>query len=445
MSGVTIEIPASPTKAVGAGLTREQKKNLALASLGSFLEFYEFMVFGFFTVVIAKLFFPPDLPDAVKTFHAFALYSLGFLLRPVSGAIIGHLGDKFGRKRMFVITIFIMAVPTTLIGLMPTYAQIGILAPILLLVLRLVQGVAIAGEFAGASVFVSEHVPVARLATANGWLLGSTWLGFFFGAASGAVLANLLSPADLEAWGWRIPFVVGGVFGLVSVYLRRSLDETPLFKALHARRDLAKASPFRDAIRMCPGRMAYVAGLASYLGTMIIILYFYMPTFLAANYGFDRASVFTANATALLVASALCPLWGRVADKVGYGLVLGLGATALGVALFAFFQQLESIAATPGVLIWWYLGFSVLMATAGVVPLLSAAPFPTELRLTGFGFGYNVGIVISAAAPTIMAWIVLSYGRQAVAWFALLVGMVGLVLSVMTSRIPLMLDKEHVR
>ena len=135
----TVRMPAIGAKQDIVGLTREQKRNLALASLGSLLEFYEFMVFGFFTVVIAKLFFPPDMPDAVRTFQAFALYSLGFTLRPLSGAIIGHLGDKFGRKKMFVITVFIMAVPTTCIGLMPTYAQIGVLAPIILLVLRLVQ------------------------------------------------------------------------------------------------------------------------------------------------------------------------------------------------------------------------------------------------------------------------------------------------------------------
>jgi MFS family permease len=116
----------------GTGLTKEQKRNLALASVGSLLEFYEFMVFGFFTVLIGKLFFPPDLPDAVKTFQAFALYSLGFVLRPVSGAIIGHLGDHFGRKKLFMVTVLLMALPTLLIGALPTYAQIGIMAPILL-------------------------------------------------------------------------------------------------------------------------------------------------------------------------------------------------------------------------------------------------------------------------------------------------------------------------
>src|SRR5882672_1550 len=139
MSEITASKIAVPQALAENGLTKVQKRNLALASLGSLLEFYEFMVFGFFTAVIGKLFFPPDLPEAVKTFQAFALYSLGFLLRPLSGAIIGHLGDKFGRKRLFMLTVLLMALPTTLIGLLPTYAEIGIAAPIVLLILRILQ------------------------------------------------------------------------------------------------------------------------------------------------------------------------------------------------------------------------------------------------------------------------------------------------------------------
>ncbi len=424
-------------------LTPEQWKNLALASLGSLLEFYEFMVFGFFTVVIGKLFFPPDLPEAVQTFQAFALFSLGFLLRPLAGAVGGHLGDQFGRKKMFVITVLLMALATKCMGLMPTYAQIGVAAPVILLVLRILQGVAIAGEFAGASVFVTEHVPANRLATASGWLLGSSYVGFFLGAGAAAVMANLLDASALESWGWRLPFVVGGALGLVAAYLRRQLDETPLFEEVRSRKDRAKAFPFTEALRRCPGGLVYVAGLASYLGMMIIILYFYMPSFLQTQYGFDRGSVFTANSIALLVLAVVCPLWGNIADRIGYGWVLGIGAAGLAAALFLFFQNLAVIAANPSQLLWWYVGFSLLMATAATVPVLSAIPFPTEVRLTGFGFGYNVGIVISATAPTIMAGVVLSYGKTAVAYYALCVGALGLLLAIVTFWLPLSLRKEH--
>jgi MFS family permease len=425
----------------GFSLEIDQKKNLILASLGSLLEFYEFMVFGFLTVVIAKLFFPPDVPDAVKIFQTFALFSLGFILRPLSGAVIGHLGDKFGRKKMFVVTVFLMAVPTTAIGLMPTYAQIGLAAPIVLLILRMLQGIAIAGEFAGASVFVTEHAPRNSVATACGWLLGSSYIGFFLGAGMGALMANFLDAAALESWGWRVPFLVGGIFGLIAVYLRRYLDETPLFKEVRLLKDRSKAFPLGEVIKGYPLRLVYVVGLGSYLGMMIIILYFYMPPFLQSQYGFDRTTVFNTNALALLVLALACPLWGRIADKVGYGWVLGTGALGLSATLFLFFQNLDAIAQNPAQLSWWYLAFSLLMATAATVPALSAIPFPTEVRLSGFGLAYNLGIVISATAPTIMAWIVLSYGKIAVAYYALSVGLLGVALAFLTFHLRLC-DKD---
>jgi MFS family permease len=326
-------------------------------------------------------------------------------------------------------------VPTTLMGLMPTYAQIGVAAPIILLLLRMLQGIAIAGEFAGASVFVTEHVSSNRLATASGWLLGSSYLGFLLGAGIGALMASLLHPGSLESWGWRIPFILGGLFGLLGTALRRRLDETPLFKAVRARKDRSKAFPVAEIVKNHRAALIYVAGLGSYLGMMIIVLYFYMPTFLQTQYGVDRAVAFNTNAAALLVLALACPLWGQIADRIGCGWVLGIGAAGLGTALFAFFQNLDLIAAGPGRLMACYVGFSLLMATAATIPALSAISFPTEVRLSGFGLGYNIGIVISAAAPTIIAGVVLDYGKTAVAWYALSLGVLGVALAAWTFHI----------
>jgi MFS family permease len=416
-------------------LSGEQRRNLALASLGSMLEFYEFMVFGFFTIVIGKLFFPSDLPEAVKTFQAFALYSLGFLLRPVSGAVIGHLGDRFGRKKLFMFTVLLMALPTLLIGLLPTYAQTGMMAPILLLVLRILQGIALAGEFAGASIFVTEHVPASRVGTASGFVLGASYIGFFLGAASGAILTNLLAPAALESWGWRIPFLIGGVFGLVSLYLRRQLDETPLFLELRQMKDRAKAFPLGHVLKSHLEPVIFTVALGAFLGTMIIILYFYMPSLLQTQYGIDRATAFNANAAALLLLALVCPLWGKLADKIGYGWVLGLGCFGLTVDLFLFFRGLDNLSHNPDQLIWWSLSFSVFMSTAAVIPALCALVFPTEVRFTGFGFSYNTGSVISAITPTAISWIVISYGKANVGYYAMAIGVLGVVLALWTVRL----------
>ena len=435
MSEIIANKIAVPQTFVESGFTNDQKRNLALASLGSLLEFYEFMVFGFFTVVIGRLFFPPDLPDAVKTFQAFALYSLGFLLRPVSGAIIGHLGDKFGRKKLFMFTVLLMALPTLLIGLLPTYAQIGIMAPILLLVLRILQGVALAGEFAGASVFVTEHVPGSRVATASGFALGGSYIGFFLGAASGALLTTILPAAALDAWGWRIPFLIGGVFGFVSLYLRRQLDETPLFLEIRKMEDQAKAFPLSQILKNHLELVIFDILLGGFLGTMIIILYFYMPSLLQTQYGIDRATAFDANAAALLLLALVCPLWGRLADKIGLGWVLGFGSLGLTVDLFLFFQNLDTMAHNPEQLIWWTMSFSVFMSTAAVIPALCALVFPTEVRFTGFGFSYNIGIVISAIAPTLISWIVLNYGKSNVMYYGMAVGILGIFLAIWTTRL----------
>jgi MFS family permease len=427
------ELSARPN--TSTALSGEQRRNLTLASLGSMLEFYEFMVFGFFTIVIGKLFFPSDIPEAVKTFQAFALYSLGFLLRPVSGAVIGHLGDRFGRKRLFMFTVLLMALPTLLIGLLPTYAQIGIMAPILLLVLRILQGIALAGEFAGASIFVTEHVPASRVGTASGFVLGASYIGFFLGAASGAILTNLLGPAALESWGWRIPFLIGGVFGLVSLYLRRQLDETPLFLELRQMKDRAKAFPLGRVLRSHLEPVIFTVVLGAFLGTMIIILYFYMPSLLQTQYGIERATAFNANAAALLLLALVCPLWGKLADKIGYGWVLGLGSFGLTIDLSLFFRGLDNLSHNPDQLIWWSLSFSIFMSTAAVIPALCALVFPTEVRFTGFGFSYNTGSVISAVAPTAISWIVISYGKANVGYYAVAIGILGVILALWTARL----------
>lgn len=424
------------------GLTKEQFRNLVLASLGSMLEFFEFLVFGFLSVIIGKLFFPADLPDTVKTFQAFALFSLGFLLRPIAGIIIGHFGDLFGRKKLFMLTVFLMAIPTTAIGLLPTYAQIGVAATITLLVLRLIQGVAIAGEYAGATVFVTEHAPVKRIGYAAGWMQGASYIGFFLGAGVAAALANILDQSALESWGWRIPFIAGGAFGLLAIYLRRSLEETPLFEEIKQRQKDAKTFPMGQVFRQHSGTVLYVALLGTYIGAFVVFLYFFMPAHLQTARGFSQTTVFNANAVALLSLSIACPIWGRLADRIGFGVVLGMGGVAVSAVLFLFLQNIETIAENPDRLVYWYLALSVLVAHVAVVPSLSSLAFPPEVRFTGVGLAYNAGAVISGFSPTLAAGIILYFGIGSLPVYALCIGALGIVLGVVGSRIKLHYRRE---
>lgn len=422
-------------------LTPAQRKTLALSSLGTLLEFYEFTLFGFFTAIISQEFFPPHMPQWARELQTFAIFSLGYFIRPLSGTIIGHLGDKFGRKKLFMFTLFMMAMPTTLMAFLPTYAQIGVAAPILLLVLRLMQGLAVAGETAGSSVFVAEHVDGRRLGYAMGWLFCGTYLGYFLGAAVSALLANTMAAETLQSIGWRVPFLIGGIFGFVAVYLRRYLEETPVFESIRQTKAHAQAFPFGEVMRSHKPAVLYVIGLAAYLGIMITAIFFYMPTFLQTQYKLPRTEVFTATAASLAILAAMCPLWGRVADRIGFGKVLGGGAVVTAVLVVIFFRHIDGVLQAPGTLIYWYAGFAVFASAVTVLPALASMVFPPHVRFTGFALGYNVGAALFAGTtPIALTWITTTYGREAVPAYLVLAGAIGLVLGLLAPRMP-----RHVR
>lgn len=210
-------------------LTRSDYKTLSLSALGGALEFYDFIIFVFFATVVGKLFFPADMPEWLRQLQTFGLFAAGYLARPLGGVIMAHFGDLLGRKRMFTLSIFMMAVPTLIMGLLPTYAQIGIWAPLALLLLRVIQGAAIGGEVPGAWVFVAEHVPARHVGYACGTLTSGLTAGILLGSLVATAINSFYSATEVQDYAWRIPFLLGGVFGLFSVYLRRWLHETPVF------------------------------------------------------------------------------------------------------------------------------------------------------------------------------------------------------------------------
>ena len=231
-------LPVPPDAAAGAPsssvparpLTRRDYQTLALSALGGTLEFYDFVIYVFFATVLGALFFPADMPDWLRMLQTFGIFAAGYLARPVGGIVIAHFGDTLGRKRMFTLSIFLMAAPTLVIGLLPTYASIGIAAPLLLLLMRVLQGAAIGGEMPGAWVFVAEHVPAQRYGLGVGTLTAGITGGILLGSLVAVWINATYSPQAVADFAWRIPFVLGGVFGLVSVYLRRFLHETPIFQ-----------------------------------------------------------------------------------------------------------------------------------------------------------------------------------------------------------------------
>jgi len=252
-------------------LTRNDYKTLSLSALGGALEFYDFIIFVFFATVVGKLFFPADMPEWLRLMQTFGIFAAGYLARPLGGIVMAHFGDLLGRKKMFTLSIFMMAVPTLIMGLLPTYAQIGMWAPILLLLMRVIQGAAIGGEVPGAWVFVSEHVPQRHVGYACGTLTSGLTAGILLGSLVATAINSLYTPVEVADYAWRIPFLLGGVFGLFSVYLRRWLHETPVFAELQQRKALAEEVPLRAVLRDHRGAIAISMLLTWLLSAAIVV------------------------------------------------------------------------------------------------------------------------------------------------------------------------------
>ncbi len=229
-------------------LNRQDYKTLTLAALGGALEFYDFIIFVFFAAVVGELFFPADIPEWLRQVQTFGIFAAGYLARPLGGIIMAHFGDLVGRKKMFTLSILLMAVPTLAIGLLPTYASMGILAPLLLLLMRVLQGAAIGGEVPGAWVFVAEHVPARRIGIACGTLTAGLTVGILLGSVVATIVNTSMTQQAVHDWGWRIPFLLGGAFGLVAMYLRRWLQETPIFLEMQQRKALAQELPVKAVV-----------------------------------------------------------------------------------------------------------------------------------------------------------------------------------------------------
>ena len=372
-------------------LNRSDYKTLSLSALGGALEFYDFIIFVFFAAVVGKLFFPADMPEWLRQFQTFGIFAAGYLARPLGGIIMAHFGDLLGRKRMFTLSIFLMGVPTLAMGLLPTYAQIGIWAPILLLLLRIVQGAAIGGEVPGAWVFVSEHVPAKHVGFACGTLTAGLTAGILLGSLTATLINSLFTPQEVLDWAWRLPFLLGGVFGLCAVYLRRMLQETPVFAEMQQRHALAAELPLKTVLREHRGAIVLSMLLTWVLSAAIVVVILMTPTLLQTLYGFDAATALKANSLAIVFLSLGCVAAGAIVDRVGAGRVLLLGGLLLGVTSWTFYSSLKL---HPEWLFPLYALTGLFVGTIGAVPFVMANAFPPVVRFSGLSFSYNVAYAI---------------------------------------------------
>lgn len=372
-------------------LNRQDYKTLSLAALGGALEFYDFIIFVFFAVVIGELFFPADIPEWLRQFQTFGIFAAGYLARPLGGIIMAHFGDLIGRKRMFTLSIIMMALPTLLIGLLSTYAVLGIAAPLLLLLLRILQGAAIGGEVPGAWVFVAEHVPARRIGVACGTLTAGLTAGILLGSLVATAINRGMSPSEVSDWGWRLAFVLGGVFGIVAMYLRRWLHETPVFAEMQANKALAEELPLKTVLRSHKSSVVISMLLTWLLSAGIVVVILMTPTYLQKVHGISPADALTANSLAILALTLGCIVYGRLIDALGSGPTFMLGSLLLAGASYAFYHGLASDTSQL-VPLYVLAGFAV--GIVGAVPYVMVNAFPAVVRFSGLSFSYNVAYAI---------------------------------------------------
>ncbi len=320
-------------------LNRQDYKTLSLAALGGALEFYDFIIFVFFAAVIGELFFPPDIPEWLRQVQTFGIFAAGYLARPLGGIIMAHFGDKSGRKKMFSLSILLMALPTLAMGLLPTYEAIGIAAPLLLLLMRVLQGAAIGGEVPGAWVFVAEHVPRACIGFACGTLTAGLTMGILLGSLIATLLNTVLTPEQMSGGGWRLPFFIGGVFGLIAMYLRRWLQETPIFMEMREQKKLAEELPLKSVV-LNHKRAVVVSMLLTWLlSACIVVVILMAPTYLQKVHGIPAALALQANCLATIALMVGCVGAGLLVDRFGASKLFIVGSLSLAVCSWFFYSS----------------------------------------------------------------------------------------------------------
>lgn len=408
-----------------SALSRNDYRTLVLSALGGALEFYDFIIFVFFAVVIGQLFFPPDMPDWLRQLQTFGIFAAGYLARPLGGIVMAHFGDLLGRKRMFMLSILLMSLPTLAIGLLPTYVVIGIWAPLLLLTLRIMQGAAIGGEVPGAWVFVSEHVAPRHAGFACGTLTAGLTGGILLGSLVATAVHKAYTPAELLSEGWRVPFILGGLFGLLSVWLRQWLQETPVFKEMQARQMLADELPLKTVIREHRSAIILTMFMTWLLSAAIVVMILMTPVLVQKLYAIPATVALQANSIATLFLSIGCVVFGALSDRFGAGRVLIAGCAMLGFTAMLFYSQM---AVAPQHINELYALCGFFVGVIGVVPSAAVRAFPPAIRFSGLSFSYNVAYAVFGGLTPVLVSLFLPLDPLAPAHYVLLLSVVGVLI-----------------
>ena len=410
--------------ALPAVSNNQRRRAIVATVIGNGLEWFDFTVYSFFAVIIAKLFFPTG-NELTSLLLAVATFGVGFFMRPVGGILLGIYADRVGRKAALSLTILLMAAGTTLIGLAPTYEQIGLFAPLIIVVARLLQGFSAGGEMGSATAFLTEYAPLKQRAYYSSWIQASIGVAVLLGAAVGTFVTGSLSPEALASWGWRLPFLLGIIIGPVGYYIRHHLDETPTFLEAKDKTD----SPLKEIISNFPRETLASFSMVILWTVCTYVLLFYMPTYSIKVLKLPQSTGFIAGMVGGLCIMVFAPIVGRIADRFGRRGLLSGAALLILVLAYPMFAYIN---AAPGLfsLLIFQLVFGILIATY-TGPILAAFSelFPAKVLSTGLSVAYNLAVTIFGGfASFFITWLIAATGStMAPAFYVMIAAAISLV------------------
>ncbi len=380
------------------------RRTIAATAVGNMVEWFDFGVYSYVAVTIGEIFFP-EASKSVQLISTFATFSVAFLVRPLGGLFFGPLSDRIGRKRVLVLTVVLMAFGTFAVGLLPGYAQIGFWAPALLLVARAVQGFSTGGEYGSAMTFIAEHAPDRRRGFVSSWLEFGTLTGFVLGAALVTWLTATLSTADLQSWGWRIPFLVAGPLGLTGLYLRLKLEETPAYQHLE-RQAPDRVTGVRRELKHIVGtqRRPFLVsiGLVLVFNVTSYLLTAYMPSYLSAQLGVPEDRALIVVLIVMVVLMILLPFAGHLSDRIGRRPVLMTGCVLLVIGAVPAFLIIGQRGVASVFIGCMMIGLMYLFFDStepGTLPAL----FPTDVRAGALSISYNISVSLFGGTTPLVA------------------------------------------
>jgi len=402
------------------------------AAIGNTVEWFDFATYSFLAVTLAAVFFPPDDPTAALL-STFAIFAAAFFVRPLGGLFFGPLGDRIGRQRVLATVIILMSLSTFVIGLLPSYATIGVWAPLLLVIARCLQGFSAGGEFGGASTFLAEYSPDERRGFLVSWLEFSTLIGFMLGSVLVLFLSTVLPEDVLISWGWRIPFLLAGPLGIVGLYIRLRLEDTPEFRALEETGEVSQ-SPFRETFVENWKQILQVGGLVIIQNIGFYVVLSYMTTYFQDPLGFSPTAASLSTTITLLVGMALIPPLGALSDRIGRKPLLLASCIGYAVLTYPLFLLLNMGNLFAAILAQVALGALLAVFISTSIAALTEL-FPTRVRYGGFSIGYNFSVAIfGGSSPYLAQYLVSTTGNPLSPAFIVIGGAVATLLVILTVR-----------